>query len=305
MRKECLNTIYKLALKDKKVIFIGSDLGPGVLSDFKKKIPKRFYMEGVAEQSIIGMAAGLAMDGYKPYVNTIATFLTRRCFEQVCIDLCLHDLPVRLIGNGGGLVYAPLGPTHQATDDISIMRTIPNLKIIACDAVEMKLLIRQINKIKSPVYVRVGRGGEEIVSKKNNQIIFGKANILKRPKKMAFLTTGVMAQKALEASKILEKKYNINDVGVVQFGTIKPIDQEFLKKWVPKLDRIVTVEENNLAGGFGSYILEFISDKMPTHLKKIKRIGLSDKFNDKYGTQDELFNFYGLNSKNLINKILG
>ena len=166
MRKECLNTIYKLALKDKKVIFIGSDLGPGVLSDFKK-IPKRFYMEGVAEQSIIGMAAGLAMDGHKPYVNTIATFLTRRCFEQVCIDLCLHDLPVRLIGNGGGLVYAPLGPTHQATDDISIMRTIPNLKIIApCDAVEMKLLIRQINKIKSPVYVRVGRGGEEIVSKK-------------------------------------------------------------------------------------------------------------------------------------------
>ena len=143
-------------------------------------------MEGVAEQSIIGIASGLAMDGYKPYVNTIATFLTRRCFEQVCIDLCLHDLPVRLIGNGGGLVYAPLGPTHQATDDISIMRTIPNIKIIApCDANEMKMLVRQINKIKSPVYVRVGRGGEEIVSKKEKQVIFGKVNILKE-KKLAF-----------------------------------------------------------------------------------------------------------------------
>ena len=178
MRKECLNTVYKLAQKDKKVIFIGSDLGPGVLSEFKEKIPKRFFMEGVAEQSIIGLAAGLAMDGYKPFVNTIATFITRRCFEQVCIDLCLHNLPVRLIGNGGGLVYAPLGPTHQATDDISIIRTLPNISIISpCDATEMRLLVRQINKLKSPVYVRVGRGGEKIVAKNEKKIIFGKVNI--------------------------------------------------------------------------------------------------------------------------------
>ena len=305
MRKECLNTIYKLAQKDKKVIFIGSDLGPGVLSEFKKKIPKRFFMEGVAEQSIIGLAAGLAMDGYKPFVNTIATFLTRRCFEQVCIDLCLHNLPVRLIGNGGGLVYAPLGPTHQATDDISIVRTIPNINIIVpCDATEMRLLIRQINKLKSPVYVRVGRGGEEIVTKNDRKIIFGKVNILKSPKKLAYFTTGVMAQKALKASKILEEKHNIKDVGVIQFGTVKPLDHEFLKKWIPKLDKIVTVEENNLAGGFGSCILEFISDKMPEQLKKIKRIGLGDKFVHKYGSQDELFDYYGLNPKTLVKKIL-
>ena len=112
MRKTCLDTIYELAKKDKKILFIGSDLGPGVLSDFKKNMSERFFMEGVSEQSIIGLSAGLAMEGFKPYVNTIATFLTRRCFEQVAIDLCLHNLPVKLIGNGGGLVYAPLGPTH-------------------------------------------------------------------------------------------------------------------------------------------------------------------------------------------------
>ena len=144
MRKTCLDTVYELAQEDKKVLFIGSDLGPGVLNDFKKNIPERFFMEGVSEQSIIGLSAGLALEGFKPYVNTIATFITRRCFEQVAIDLCLHNLPVKLIGNGGGLVYAPLGPTHQAIEDISIMRALPNMTIIApCDAVEMKKLVRK------------------------------------------------------------------------------------------------------------------------------------------------------------------
>ena len=131
-----------------------------------------------------------------------------------------------------------------------------------------------------------------------------KVNILKKPKKFAYFTTGVMAQKALEASKILDQKHKIKDVGVIQFGTIKPLDHTFLKKWIPKLDKIVTVEENNLAGGFGSCILEFISDKMPDQLKKVRRIGLGDKFVHKYGSQDELFDYYGLNPKNLVKKVL-
>ena len=138
MRKSCLDTIYDLAKIDSKILFIGSDLGPRVLDEFKKNIPDRFLMEGVSERSIIGMSAGLALEGFKPYVNTIATFITRRCFEQIIVDLCLHNLSVRLIGNGGGLVYAPLGPTHQAIEDISILRVLPNMTILApCDAIEM------------------------------------------------------------------------------------------------------------------------------------------------------------------------
>ena len=122
MRKTSLSMVYELAKKNENVLFIGSDLGPGVLQEFKEKIPEQFFMEGIAEQHIIGMAAGLAFDGFIPYVNTIATFLTRRCFEQIAMDLCLHDLPVRLIANGGGLVYAPLGPTHIAIEDIDCGR---------------------------------------------------------------------------------------------------------------------------------------------------------------------------------------
>ena len=127
------------------------------------------------------------MEGYKPYVNTIATFLTRRCFEQICIDLCLHNLPVKLIANGGGLVYAPLGPTHLAIEDISILRPLPNMKIIApCDSIEMKKLIKQINNLSGPVYVRIARGGDKIITSQSEKIKFGKANLKKTPENIFF-----------------------------------------------------------------------------------------------------------------------
>ena len=130
MRRTALEQVHELARRDPRVLFIGSDLGVGTLDEFRQEFPDRFLMEGIAEQNIIGMAAGLAMEGFVPYVNTIATFLTRRCFEQVAVDLCLHRLPVRLIGNGGGLVYAALGPTHIATEDIALMRALPNMTVV-------------------------------------------------------------------------------------------------------------------------------------------------------------------------------
>src|SRR5438105_2644748 len=121
MRKTCLDMVYELAKGDDRVVFIGSDLGVGTLKQFKEQIPDRFFMEGISEANLIGMATGMALEGRVVYVNTIATFLTRRCFEQVVVDLCLHNVPVRLIGSGGGLVYAPLGPTHEAIEDLAIM----------------------------------------------------------------------------------------------------------------------------------------------------------------------------------------
>src|SRR6266508_3911931 len=139
MRKRSLDMVHTLAKRDERVVFIGSDLSPNLLGEMKKEFPSRYYMEGIAEANIIGMAAGMAMDGFVPYVNTIATFITRRCYEQVAVDLCLHDLPVRLIGHCGGFVFAPLGPTHEAIEDIAIMRALPNMAVTAvCDAEEMK-----------------------------------------------------------------------------------------------------------------------------------------------------------------------
>ena len=165
MRNTCLKEIYKLAQDNSNILFIGSDLGAGTLSDMKNDLPEQFIMEGISEQHIIGMSSGLAMEGFIPYVNSIAPFLTRRCYEQVLVDVCLHDLPVRLIGNGGGVVYAPLGPTHLAIEDIAILRAIPNMTIIApCDADEMLRLMPKTVDYQHPIYIRLAKGGDKVVS---------------------------------------------------------------------------------------------------------------------------------------------
>src|ERR1700730_7631908 len=176
MRATCLNMIHELAKRDKRAMFIGSDLSPGLLTAMRKEFPERWYMEGVSEANIIGMAAGLAMEGYIPYVNTIATFITRRCYEQIAVDLCMHNLPVRLIGNGGGVVYAPLGPTHLAVEDIAIMRVLPHMTVVAvADAEEMKRLMRETLDWPDPIYIRLGKGGEPVISSPANGFTIGKA----------------------------------------------------------------------------------------------------------------------------------
>jgi len=302
MRNTSLNQVYELAQKDERVVFIGSDLGPGVLDQMKKNIPDRFYMEGVSEQHIIGMAAGMAMEGFIPYINTIATFLTRRCFEQVALDLCLHNLPVRLIASGGGVVYAPLGPTHLAIEDIAILRALPNMTIIApCDAEEMKRLIPQTLNWPNPIYIRLGKGGDPVVSRPDLPFEIGKAIVLEEGQDGMFITTGVMTQIALDAIKILSSD-NIS-CGVIHMHTIKPLDGDVLKKWLPKVAGVVTVEEHTRIGGLGSAVLEYCSDEIPEELYKIKRIGLPDHFSEKYGSQDSLLSHFNITVDALVQKM--
>src|SRR5438270_7571784 len=205
MRVTCQNIVYELAKEDERVIFIGSDLSPGLLSGMKRDMPQRYFMEGVTEANVIGMAAGFAMEGYVPYVNTIATFITRRCYEQVAVDLCLHDLPVRLIGNGGGLVYAPLEPTHLAIEDIAIMRALPNMTVTAvCDAKEMVRLMNCTLDWPHPIYIRLGKGGDPIVSREENGFAIGKAIPMRKPcarRAVVLMATGVMTTNCLGAAE--------------------------------------------------------------------------------------------------------
>jgi transketolase len=296
MRQTCLNMVYDLAKRDKGVLFIGSDLSPGLLGDMKKEMPERWYMEGITEANVIGMAAGFAMEGYLPYVNTIATFITRRCYEQVAVDLCLHKLPVRLIGNGGGLVYAPLGPTHLAIEDIAIMRALPNMTVTAvCDAKEMVRLMNCTLEWPNPIYIRLAKGGDPVVSRDESGFAIGKAIPMRRSRSrraIVLMATGVMTTNCLVAADLLTK--DGHDVSVVHFHTIKPLDEEAVLEFSRDAELVATVEEGAMIGGFGSAVTDVLVEKLSASLPALIRIGLPDAFPHKYGLQEELFEVYGL-----------
>jgi len=302
MRRTCLDMVYELACKDPRVVFVGSDLGAGTLSQFQAEMPERFFMEGVSEQNVIGMAAGLAMEGFIPYVNTIATFLTRRCYEQVAVDLCLHQLPVRLIANGGGLVYAPLGPTHLAIEDIAIMRALPSMTVVApCDAEEMRRLMPQTLELNGPCYIRLAKGGDEVVSDPNLPFSIGRAITMREPGDVLFVTTGVATTRALQAARAL--KDDKIECGVLHMHTVKPLDADAVLKLAPRVQLIVTVEEHTLVGGLGSAIGDLLMDVMPRSAPRLVRFGIPDRFPDRYGTQDELLGHYGLQGPQLAERV--
>jgi transketolase len=267
-----------------------------LLGDMKKEMPERWYMEGITEANVIGMAAGFAMEGYIPYVNTIATFITRRCYEQVAVDLCLHELPVRLIGNGGGLVYAPLGPTHLAIEDIAIMRALPNMTVTAvCDAKEMVRLMNCTLEWPNPIYIRLAKGGDPVVSRDENGFAIGKAIPMRRARSrraIVLLATGVMTTNCLAAADLLAK--DRHDVSVVHFHTVKPLDEEAVLEFARDAELVATVEEGTMIGGFGSAVTDVLVEKLGSSLPALVRIGLPDAFPHKYGLQEELFEVYGL-----------
>ena len=296
MRIACLDKVHDLAKRDSRVVFIGSDLSPGLLADMKREMPERYYMEGITEQNVVGMAAGFALEGYIPFVNTIATFITRRCYEQVAVDLCLHDLPVRLIGNGGGLVYAPLGPTHLAIEDIAIMRALPNMAVVAvCDAQEMTAFMQASLDWPHPIYIRLAKGGDPIVSRKENGFAIGKGIAMRRARArapVALMATGVMTTSCLAAAELLAR--DGIDASVLHLHTVKPLDETAVLEHAADAALVVTVEEGVGTGGLGSAITDALVDKLGRSMPAIRRIALPDAFPHHYGVQEEQFELYGL-----------
>ncbi len=300
MRKVALDMVYELAKKDQRVFFIGSDLGFGTLDKMKQERPRQFLMEGINEQNMIGMAAGLAAEGKIVYVNTIATFLTRRCFEQIVLDLCLHNVKVRLIASGGGYVYAPLGPTHQAIDDIGILRSIPHMTIVApADAEEMKRLMMQTLDYPGPMYIRVAKGGDHVVTKDDFQV--GKAIAYRKGIDALLLTTGITLQLALGAADELQKE-GIS-CSILHVPTIKPLDTEIIRQECEKVPLILSIEEHNIIGGLGSAVAEVIAEANFAQPKRFKRIGIPDVFAEGYGSQAALMEKYGISVRHVVQTI--
>ncbi len=299
MRKTSLDMVYELAKRDSRVIFIGSDLGPDTLKQLKAELPGQFLMEGVSEANIVSMAAGLAMEGRIPYINTIATFLTRRCYEQIVLDLGLHKTKVRLIASGGGLVYAPLGPTHLAIDDIAILRAVPHMTILApADAAEMRRLMLQTLDVDGPVYIRLGKGGDPIVSRDDLPCEIGKAIEMREGCDALIVTTGICLQLALDAAVELQNR--CISTGVLHVHTLKPLDSSAIAASVSRVPIIVTIEEHTLMGGLGSAVAEIVAEAGFMPAKRFKRIGIPDVFPDQYGSQASLMARYDITSERLI-----
>lgn len=306
MRMTCVNMVHALAKRDARVVFIGSDLSPGLLSGMRDELPGRHYMEGVSEQHIIGMAAGMAMDGLIPYVNTIATFITRRCYEQVAVDLCIHDLPVRLIANGGGLVYAPLGPTHQAIEDIAIMRALPNMTVVApADATEMARFMEVSLDWPHPIYIRMGKGGDPVITRAADGFVIGKAYLLREAAggrdPVLLVGSGVATGRALAAAAILEAEGV--PCHVLHMPTVKPLDTATLLDLARTARLVATVEEHTVIGGLGSAVADALIEGMDGRTPRMRRIGLPDVFAKDYGSQDHLMDMYGLSPEAIADTV--
>ena len=302
MRKTCLDSVYDLARDDSRIVFMGSDLGVNTLSEFRAELPNQFYMEGVSEAALIGMAAGLAMEGKIPYVNTIATFLTRRCYDQLAVDVCLHRLKVRLIGNGGGLVYAPLGPTHEAIEDIAILRALPNMTILApADADEMRRLLPQTVDHPGPIYIRLAKGHDPIVSDPSKPVRIGAAIPMTAGTDALIATTGITLGIALTAHQQLARQ-GVEST-VLHLPTIKPLDVASILQHAEQVPVVVSVEEHSVIGGLGGAIAEVMAEADFAALKRFRRIGIPDCFPDQYGSQQGLMESYGITADSIVSVV--
>jgi transketolase len=297
MRPTCINKVFELAKRDSRVAYIGSDLDPPLTKRMREEMPGRAFMEGVSEAHVVGMAAGLAMEGFIPFVHTIATFITRRCYEQVAVDLCLHNLPVRLIGNGGGLVYAPLGPTHLAIEDIAIMRALPNMTVVSvCDADEMKRFMDQTLDWPGPIYIRLAKGFDPIVSSPEHRFEIGKAIVMRAAagarNHVLLVATGVATTRTLEAAEMLAE--DDIECTLLHMHTVKPLDVDAVLRHAAAARLVVTVEEHTVLGGLGSAVTDALVEGRPGAVPPIKRLGIPDAFAKHYGSQDDLMEVYGL-----------
>ncbi len=291
-------TLAKLGDKYENIVVLDADLAEATKTGvFKKKFPNRFFDMGIAEADMIGTAAGLATCGKIPFASSFAMFAVGRAFEQVRNSVAYPNLNVKIAATHAGVTVGEDGATHQAIEDIALMRAVPNMNIICpCDQYETAWAIEEAIKINGPVYIRLGRSDVPDIHNENTKFEFGKGIELKEGNDVTIIATGIMVSKALEASEELKNK-GIS-ARVIDIHTIKPLDKEIIIKAAQETRGIVVAEEHNIIGGLGGAVAEVIAEKCPT---KVIRVGVEDIFGQS-GKATELLEEYGLTSKKIIEK---
>ncbi|AEE91805.1 putative transketolase C-terminal section [Tepidanaerobacter acetatoxydans Re1] len=279
----------------KDIVVLDADLsGSTKTAVFAKKYPERFFNIGIAEQDLMGTAAGLATCGKIPFASTFAIFATGRAFEQVRNSICYPKLNVKIAATHAGLTVGEDGATHQSIEDLALMRTLPNMTVInPADAVEAKKAVRAAAVHEGPVYLRFGRLAVETIFEEDSEFEIGKGKILREGNDVAIIATGIMVGEALKAAEILENS-GLKAM-VINIHTLKPIDEEIILK-AAECGAIITAEEHTIIGGLGSAVAEVLAEKKPT---PIKRIGIKDKFGQS-GKPEELLKLYNLTAEDIV-----
>lgn len=302
MRTKFIDTLLDLALSDPRIILITGDLGFGVVTPFQEQLPRQFVNAGVAEQNMTGLAAGMALSGKIVFTYSIANFPVIRPLEQIRNDVCYHNANVRIVAVGGGMAYGSLGPSHHATEDIAVMRAMPNMLVVAPgDPAEARLATKALITHQGPAYLRLGRANEPDVHTAEPDFQLGKAITVRAGSDITLISTGGMLYDAVQAASALAER-GIK-ARVISMHTVKPLDEEAVVAAARETQAIFTLEEHSIIGGLGGAVAEVLLES-EVRPPIFKRIGLNGGFSSVVGTQEYLRAHYGLDTRGIVSSVL-
>lgn len=300
MRNAFAKTFHEAAQKDPRLCVVVADISPaGAMNEFRKQFPDRFINTGVAEQIMIGMCAGMSMRGLKPFAYTIATFALYRPFEFIRDDLCYQNLPVTVVGIGGGVTYSTLGSTHHAMEDVAIASAIPNMRVIApCDPEEARAATQWcVGQEEGPVYLRLGKAGEPVISAGAAEpFTFGKVRLLREGSDVCILGYGPILKLAMDAAIVLEER-GIS-VAVASVHTLKPLDREGIAALLGRFSKVVVMEEMVPQGGLGNAVKALAWDSGARC--QLECVALKDEFIHLYGKHEDILEAHGLTPDRIV-----
>ena len=301
MRNAYISALHQLSKSNTNILALVADNGTIVYDKYREDFPDRFINFGISEANMISVAAGLASCGKIPFAYTISNFLTMRAFEQVRNDVCLQKMNVKLVGIGVGFIYSNLGPTHHATEDIAIMRALPNMTIFSpCDSLESRNVTLAAANIDGPVYIRMATGGTPKIYDGDYGFKVGKGVALRDGKDATIIATGSIMLEAVKAVDELKEKGA--SVRLINMHTLKPIDKEIILKAADETKAILTIDEHTIHGGIGSIVAEVIVEGCGSAVK-FKRIGLDKNFSVGYGTYQDLKHINGISAEHIVDEV--
>jgi len=291
--------LAELGKENDKIVVLDADLsGATKTGIFAKQFPERFFNVGIAEQNMMGVAAGMSTSGFIPYVSTFAVFAAGRAYDQIRSSIAYPKLNVKICATHAGITVGEDGATHQMLEDISMMRTLPNMTVLSTsDDIQTKWAVKEISKIEGPVYLRLARLATPVIYNENTKFEIGKGHQFGEGTDAAVIATGVVVAEALKAQEELAKK-GIN-IRVIDIHTIKPIDKEIIIKAAKETKKIITIEDHSVIGGLGSAVCEVLVEEYPT---KVTRMGIKDTFGTS-GKAEELMKYFHITVEDIIQEV--